>query len=94
MRATAVEALGSTTSGRAISHHPLQAVIYEPSAAPTTLRSFPGPRSATADRSPGPIQNELEQFDIRTGAVLGPPAGQALKTFPVRVTGADIEIEV
>lgn len=32
-------------------------------------------------------------FDIRTGAVLGPPAGQAVKSYPVRVTGADIEIE-
>ncbi len=25
---------------------------------------------------------------------LGPPAGQAVKTYPVRVTGPDIEIEV
>ena len=30
-------------------------------------------------------------FDIRTGAVLGPPAGQAVKSNPVRVTGPDIE---
>jgi nitrite reductase/ring-hydroxylating ferredoxin subunit len=34
------------------------------------------------------------KFDIRTGAVLGPPAGQAVKTYPLRVTGPDIEIEV
>jgi len=27
-------------------------------------------------------------------AVLGPPAGQAVKTYPLRVTGPDIEIEV
>lgn len=33
-------------------------------------------------------------FDIRTRAVLGPPAGQAVKSYPVRVTGADIEIDV
>jgi len=33
------------------------------------------------------------KFDVRTGAVLGPPAGQAVKTYPVRVTGPDIEIE-
>jgi nitrite reductase/ring-hydroxylating ferredoxin subunit len=33
-------------------------------------------------------------FDIRTGAVLGPPAGQAVKSNPGRVTGPDIEIEV
>ena len=33
-------------------------------------------------------------FDIRTGAVLGPPAGQAVTSYPVRVTGPDIEIEV
>jgi len=25
-------------------------------------------------------------FDIRTRAVLGPPAGQAVKSYPVRVT--------
>jgi len=34
------------------------------------------------------------KFDIRTGAVLGPPAGQAVKSYPVKVTGANIEIEV
>ncbi|MBI4011577.1 MAG: non-heme iron oxygenase ferredoxin subunit [Candidatus Rokubacteria bacterium] len=34
------------------------------------------------------------KFDIRTGAVLGPPAPQGVKSYPVRVTGADVEIEV
>ena len=34
------------------------------------------------------------KFDIRTGAVLGPPAQQGIRSYPVRVTGADIEIEV
>ena len=34
------------------------------------------------------------KFDIRTGAVVGPPAPQAVKSYPVRVTGADVEIEV
>lgn len=26
------------------------------------------------------------RFDVRTGAVLGPPAGQAVKSYPVEVT--------
>jgi NAD(P)H-dependent nitrite reductase small subunit len=34
------------------------------------------------------------KFDIRTGAVLGPPAGREVKSYPVRVAGADVEIEV
>ena len=34
------------------------------------------------------------KFDIRIGAVLGPPAQQGVRSYPVRVTGADIEIEV
>ncbi len=34
------------------------------------------------------------KFDIRTGAVVGPPAPRAVKSYPVRVTGADVEIEV
>jgi nitrite reductase/ring-hydroxylating ferredoxin subunit len=34
------------------------------------------------------------KFDLRTGAVLGPPAPQGVKSYQVRVTGADIEIEV
>ena len=34
------------------------------------------------------------KFGIRTGAVLGPPAGQAVKSYRVRVTGPDIEIGV
>ena len=31
------------------------------------------------------------RFDIKTGAVLGPPAGREVRNYPVRVTGADIE---
>ncbi len=34
------------------------------------------------------------KFDLRTGALLGPPARQGLKSYPVRATGTDIEIEV
>ncbi len=34
------------------------------------------------------------RFDIKTGAVLGPPAGRGVRSYPVRVTGAGIEIEV
>ena len=34
------------------------------------------------------------KFDIRSGAVMGPPAAQEVKSYPVRVTGADVEIEV
>jgi hypothetical protein len=28
------------------------------------------------------------RFDIKTGAVLGPPAGREVRSYPVRVTGA------
>jgi nitrite reductase/ring-hydroxylating ferredoxin subunit len=34
------------------------------------------------------------RFDIKTGAVMRPPAGREVRSYPVRVTGADIEIEV
>src|SRR2546428_10656017 len=34
------------------------------------------------------------RFDIKTGAVMGPPAGREVKSYPVRVAGADVEIEV
>ena len=34
------------------------------------------------------------RFDIKTGAVMGPPAGREVRSYPVRVTGPDIEIEV
>jgi len=34
------------------------------------------------------------KFDLRTGALLGPPARQGLRSYPVRVSGTDIEIEV
>jgi 3-phenylpropionate/trans-cinnamate dioxygenase ferredoxin subunit len=33
------------------------------------------------------------KFDIRTGAVLGAPARQDVKSYLVRVSGADVEIE-
>ena len=34
------------------------------------------------------------QFDIATGAVLGPPASRSQKTYPVRIHGEFIEIEI
>src|SRR5437899_2175627 len=34
------------------------------------------------------------KFDIKTGAVMGPPAGREVRSYSVRVTGADVEIEV
>jgi 3-phenylpropionate/trans-cinnamate dioxygenase ferredoxin component len=34
------------------------------------------------------------RFDIRTGKVLDPPATEDLKTYPVRVTGDDIEVNL
>jgi len=33
-------------------------------------------------------------FDVRTGEVVGPPAQRAVVRYGVRVTGADVEIEV
>jgi nitrite reductase/ring-hydroxylating ferredoxin subunit len=34
------------------------------------------------------------RFDIRSGKVLGPPATEDLKTYPVRLVGEDIEIRI
>ncbi|HEY4683256.1 MAG TPA: non-heme iron oxygenase ferredoxin subunit [Candidatus Acidoferrales bacterium] len=34
------------------------------------------------------------RFDIKTGKVLGPPAPQGVASFPVRVVGKDIEVEM
>ncbi len=34
------------------------------------------------------------QFNVKTGALITPPARQGVKSFPVRVTGNDLEVEV
>ena len=34
------------------------------------------------------------RFNIKTGAVVAPPAPQGVKSFPVRVTGDDVEVEI
>ena len=34
------------------------------------------------------------KFDVRTGAVLCPPAARGVTCYPVRVSGADIEVEM
>ena len=34
------------------------------------------------------------QFNVKTGAVLRPPAQRGVKSFPIRVTGADVEVEI
>ena len=34
------------------------------------------------------------EFDLKTGAVLGPPARTGVKSYPVKVEGSDVEIEL
>jgi 3-phenylpropionate/trans-cinnamate dioxygenase ferredoxin subunit len=34
------------------------------------------------------------RFNVKTGAVTGPPAQQGVKSFPVRVTGEDVEVGI
>lgn len=34
------------------------------------------------------------RFDVRSGTVLGPPAALGVKSYPVKVTGTDIVIEI
>ena len=34
------------------------------------------------------------RFEVKTGAVLAPPAPEGVKSYPVRVNGNDVEIEV
>jgi 3-phenylpropionate/trans-cinnamate dioxygenase ferredoxin subunit len=34
------------------------------------------------------------RFNVKTGSVLTPPAQQGVKSFPVRVTGDDVEVGV
>ncbi len=33
------------------------------------------------------------RFNVKTGAVMTPPAREGVKSFPVRVTGDDVEID-
>ena len=34
------------------------------------------------------------RFNIKTGAVITPPARQGVKSFPVRTAGEDVEVEI
>src|SRR5215813_11236355 len=34
------------------------------------------------------------RFDVRTGKVLDPPATEDLKTYPVRLTGEEVEVKL
>jgi 3-phenylpropionate/trans-cinnamate dioxygenase ferredoxin component len=34
------------------------------------------------------------RFDLKTGRCMGPPADEEVPSYPVRVTGDDVEIEV
>lgn len=34
------------------------------------------------------------EFDVKTGEVLGPPATEPVATYPVRVEGEDLQVEV
>jgi nitrite reductase/ring-hydroxylating ferredoxin subunit len=51
--------------------------------------------------SEGPLAGDVvtcpwhgSRFDVKTGAVLGPPAKRGVKSFPVRVAGNDVEVEI
>ena len=34
------------------------------------------------------------RFNVKTGAVLFPPATRGVKTFPVRITGNNVEVQI
>jgi 3-phenylpropionate/trans-cinnamate dioxygenase ferredoxin component len=34
------------------------------------------------------------EFDLRTGAVLAPPASEAVATYPVRLVGDEVQVEL
>jgi nitrite reductase/ring-hydroxylating ferredoxin subunit len=34
------------------------------------------------------------RFNVKTGAVLTPPAQRNVKSFPVRIVGTDVEVEI
>ena len=34
------------------------------------------------------------RFNVKTGAVMGPPAQQGVKSFPIRVRGEDLEVDI
>ncbi len=34
------------------------------------------------------------RFNVKTGSVLTPPAPRGVKSFPIRVTGDDVEVEI
>ena len=34
------------------------------------------------------------QFDVKSGSALTPPASEGVATYPVRVSGSDVEIEL
>jgi nitrite reductase/ring-hydroxylating ferredoxin subunit len=34
------------------------------------------------------------RFNIKTGALLTPPAREGVKSFPVRIAGDDVEVEI
>jgi 3-phenylpropionate/trans-cinnamate dioxygenase ferredoxin subunit len=34
------------------------------------------------------------RFDIKTGAVVSPPARQGVKSFPIRIAGDGVEVEI
>jgi len=34
------------------------------------------------------------RFNVKTGALVGPPATRGVKSFPVRVTGNDVEVQI
>ena len=49
----------------------------------------------------GPVEGDAvtcpwhgSKFNIKTGAVLAPPADRGVKSFPVRVSGENVEVEV
>ena len=51
--------------------------------------------------SEGPLSGDVvtcplhgSRFNVKTGAVTAPPAQQGVKTFPVRVTGDDVEVGI
>jgi nitrite reductase/ring-hydroxylating ferredoxin subunit len=86
------EALGIEVAGRSIALYDVDGTIFATDNICT---------HAYARLSDGWLDGELiecplhaARFDVRTGKVLDPPATEDLKTYPVRIVGDEIQINL
>jgi naphthalene 1,2-dioxygenase ferredoxin component len=86
------DVLGVEVAGKAVALYDVDGVVFATDNICTHAYAHLSDGWLDGDAIECPLH--AARFDVKTGEVLAPPANEKLKTYPVRVVGEQIEVQI